>query len=84
VEVDWQSLFGSFFAMVRMKIKCRNPARVPKQRIMEIIAMNIPNEVAHDISHIFACPLGDFPIKYLGVPLHFDNLRREDTTSSLD
>jgi hypothetical protein len=36
VEVDWQSLFRSFFAMVRIKIKCRNPARVPKHRIMEM------------------------------------------------
>lgn len=36
----------------------------------EIIAMNLPVEVAHEISHLFACPLGSFPIKYLGVPLH--------------
>jgi hypothetical protein len=29
-------LFGSFFAMVKIKIKCRNPAIVPKHRIMEM------------------------------------------------
>jgi hypothetical protein len=35
-EVDWQSLFGSFFAMIRIKIKCRDPRKVPKKRIMEM------------------------------------------------
>jgi hypothetical protein len=35
-EVDWQSLFGSFFAMIRIKIKCRDPSKVPKKRIMEM------------------------------------------------
>ena len=29
VEVDWQSLFASFFAMVRVKVKCRNPIKIP-------------------------------------------------------
>lgn len=36
VEVDWQSLFGSFFAAVRVKIKCRDPRKIPYQRIMEM------------------------------------------------
>lgn len=36
VEVDWQSLFGSFFAMIRIKIKCREPSKVPKKRVMEM------------------------------------------------
>jgi len=44
----------------------------------EIIAMNTSDEMAHEVSHIFACSLGDFPIKYLGVPLHYENRRRED------
>jgi hypothetical protein len=33
---------------------------------------------------IFSCPLGEFPIKYLGVPLHYDNLRREDIQPLVD
>lgn len=33
----------------------------------EIIAMNVSEETAHDISHIFACPLENFPIKHLGI-----------------
>lgn len=48
----------------------------------EIIPMNVSIEVAHDVSHIFNyCPLGSLPIKYLGVPLHYAKLRREDIYS---
>jgi len=36
VEVDWQSLFASFFAMVRVKVKCRNPVKIPLKRVMEM------------------------------------------------
>jgi hypothetical protein len=50
----------------------------------EIIVMNLSNEAAHDISHLFACPLGNFPLKYLGVPLHYENLRREDIQPLVD
>ena len=38
----------------------------------------------HRISHIFGCPIGSFPIKYLGVPLHHDKLRREDVQPLMD
>jgi hypothetical protein len=44
----------------------------------ENIATNLSKETTHEISHLFTCPLGSFPIKYLGVPLHYENLRRED------
>jgi hypothetical protein len=27
---------------------------------------------------IFGCPVGELPIKYLGIPLHYHKLRRED------
>ena len=43
----------------------------------ELIPINLEPPDIHRISHIFCCPVGDFPIKYLGVPLHFDKLRRE-------
>jgi hypothetical protein len=45
----------------------------------EIITMNLSEETTHDISHLFACPLG-----YLGVPLHSDNVRREDIQPLVD
>ena len=37
----------------------------------ELIPMNLSEELAHDINHIFACPLGSLPINYLGVPIHY-------------
>jgi hypothetical protein len=33
---------------------------------------------------IFGCPVGEFPIKYLGIPLHHNKLRREDLKSLVD
>jgi hypothetical protein len=35
-EVDWAALFSSFFSNVRVKIKCKNPTRVPKERVYEL------------------------------------------------
>ena len=32
----------------------------------------------------FSCPLVEFPIKYLGIPLHYDNLRKEDIQPLVD
>lgn len=36
MEVDWTVLFSSFFATVRIKIKCKNPAKVPMERVYEM------------------------------------------------
>lgn len=30
------------------------------------------------------CKVGNFPIKYLGIPLHYDKLRREDIQPLID
>jgi hypothetical protein len=38
----------------------------------EIVPMNMEESEAHDIAHVLNCPTGSFPIKYLGVPLHFE------------
>jgi hypothetical protein len=50
----------------------------------ELIPINIDHNQTHDIAHLFSCPMGNFPIKYLGVPLHFKNLRREVIQPLLD
>lgn len=50
----------------------------------ECIPMNLSNEDAHEVSHILNCPLGAFPMKYLGVPLHFEKLTREDLQPLVD
>jgi hypothetical protein len=50
----------------------------------ELVPLNLEPEVAHDLAHIFCRPLGTFPLKYLGVPLHYDNLSREDIQPLVD
>jgi hypothetical protein len=50
----------------------------------EIVPLNLDIEETHSFSHIFSCPVGDFPIKYLGVPLHYDHFTREDIQPLVD
>jgi hypothetical protein len=38
----------------------------------EFIPMNL------DVDHVLNCPLGSLPFQYLGVPIHFEKLKRED------
>jgi hypothetical protein len=33
---------------------------------------------------VFGCPVGAFPIKYLGIPLHYNKLSREDFHPLID
>ena len=44
----------------------------------EFVLMNLNEEQSHGIGHLFGCPEGVLPMKYLGVPLHHDRLRTED------
>jgi hypothetical protein len=50
----------------------------------ELVPFNIDPDRAHRLAHIFCCPLGDFPLKYLDIPLHYDNLAREDIQPLVD
>jgi hypothetical protein len=50
----------------------------------ELIPINLDKEQIQNIAHIFSCPVGDFPIKYLGVLLHFEKLKREDIQPLVD
>lgn len=43
----------------------------------DLHTIHVDEETSKGFAQIFCCRLGDFPIKYLGVPLHFKNLRRE-------
>jgi hypothetical protein len=43
----------------------------------KLVPINIDSQEDIDtFLEIFGCPLGAFPIKYLGIPLHFSKLRR--------
>jgi hypothetical protein len=51
----------------------------------EIVPTN-PNDV-EDLKHfagIFGCRVGELPIKYLGIPLHYHKLSREDLQPLID
>jgi hypothetical protein len=36
MDVDWTSLFKSFYEKVRVKIACRNPSKIPRERLFEM------------------------------------------------
>jgi DNA polymerase III psi subunit len=44
----------------------------------ELIPINIESEELLPFIENFQCKEGSFPVKYLGIPLHFDRLKRED------
>ncbi|KAG2615578.1 hypothetical protein PVAP13_3NG051100 [Panicum virgatum] len=50
LEVDWPTIFKSFYEVVRVKISCRNPSKIPLERLFEmkkklyIIAFTVEGE----------------------------------------
>lgn len=50
----------------------------------DLMTINAEEDMANLFAQIFWCKLGTFPIKYLGVPLHYDALRREDLQPIID
>jgi hypothetical protein len=51
---------------------------------IELISINMTLEETHPFLEIFQCVAGQFPIKYLGLPLHFEKLKREDLQPLID
>jgi hypothetical protein len=50
----------------------------------DLTPINLNEEESQNYSRIFCCKLGEFSFKYLGVPLHYDKLRKEDIKSLVD
>ena len=50
----------------------------------ELIPVNIDATEVGEFLDILECTKGSFPIKYLGIPLHYDKLRREDVQPLID
>jgi mannosylglycoprotein endo-beta-mannosidase len=50
----------------------------------ELVPINLEPEEIDCFREIFDCAIGSFPIKYLGVPLHHDKLKREDLQPIID
>jgi hypothetical protein len=36
VEIDWNSLFSSFFSMVRVMVACKDASKIPAKRLFEM------------------------------------------------
>jgi hypothetical protein len=49
-----------------------------------MVPVNLEEEETLQYSRIFCCKVGSFPFKYLGVPLHYEKLRREDIQLIVD
>jgi hypothetical protein len=50
----------------------------------KVIPLNLEEDRCHEIAHLQNCHVGSLPFKYLGVPLHFDRLKREDIQPLID
>lgn len=50
----------------------------------ELIPMGMSQEALVEYLEIFGCVEGKFPIKHLGIPLHYDKLMREDIQPLID
>jgi hypothetical protein len=50
----------------------------------ELMAINMENLELDPFLDIFHCVAGKFPVKYLGLPLHFSKLKREDLQPLID
>ena len=50
----------------------------------ELIPINVEVEECSTFLETFGCVLGSFPIKYLGIPMHYDKLKREDLQPLID
>jgi hypothetical protein len=33
IEVDWASMFKSFYEKIRVRVACRKPAKIPTERV---------------------------------------------------
>jgi hypothetical protein len=50
----------------------------------DLIAINVEVDEAQTIAQSLCCRLGEFHMKYLGVPLHYKKLRKEDLQPVID
>ena len=44
----------------------------------DLLTLNLSDDENLAFARLFCCNIGNFPIKYLGVPLHYTKLKRED------
>jgi len=49
-----------------------------------MIGVGLDEDETNAFANLFCCKVSTFPITYLGVPLHFTKLRREDIQPVVD
>jgi hypothetical protein len=50
----------------------------------KFVPMNLDEEQVHEVAHVLCCPVGTLPFKYLGIPIHFEKLKRDDLQPIID
>jgi hypothetical protein len=50
----------------------------------DLVPINVDENDAQFIAQSLSCKIGEFPMQYLGVPLHHSKLRREDIRPVVD
>lgn len=50
----------------------------------DLVPINVDPEEAQVFAQTLCCKLGDFPLNYLGTPLHYKKLRKEDLQPVID
>jgi len=50
----------------------------------DLLTIGLLEEEENDMAKIFCCKKGEFPLKYLGVPLHHSKLRKDDIQPIVD
>jgi hypothetical protein len=53
-------------------------------RRSEMIPLNLDENRIHKLAHVLNCHVGVLPFRYLGVPLHYKKLKREDVQPLVD
>jgi hypothetical protein len=50
----------------------------------DMLIVGLDEDQANEFARLFCCKRRDFPIKYLGVPLHYNKLTRKDLQPVVD
>ena len=50
----------------------------------DLMTLNLDEDEQNSLAKLFCCNIGSFPIKYLGVPLHYTKLKREHIQPVVD
>jgi hypothetical protein len=50
----------------------------------DLLTLGLSEEESNNFARLFGCKISNFPIKYLGIPLHYSKLISEDIQPIVD